>query len=83
MKNLIIAALGLVITASLAPLAHAFEFGACKKDIEKYCKDAGIEGGALKTCLHQHLAQLSDPCKANLVDIWLEKKQMEGKKESK
>ncbi len=38
---------------------------------------------ALKTCLHQHLAQLSDPCKANLVDIWLEKKQMEGKKEAK
>lgn len=72
--------LGAITLSLLAAAAHAFEAGACHEDIEKYCKNEKVMDGELKACLKKHLQELSDPCKANLVDVWLEKKKMDAKK---
>jgi hypothetical protein len=75
MKTILSLLIGLLLTASLSASVRAFEKGACEPDIEKYCKDVPIVGGKLKECLQKHIHELSDPCKANLLDLYLEKKQ--------
>lgn len=50
-----------------APLVHAqdeHETTPCKADREKFCKDAQPGKGAIFQCLKQHEAELSDSCKA-------------------
>jgi len=39
--------------------------GACKNEVEKFCKDA--EKGKIGDCLKQHEADLSDTCKAGMM----------------
>lgn len=80
MKQAAVFVLSALALALFAPAAQAFDPGACHPDIEKFCKNEKIADGELKACLKKHLAQLSDPCKANLVDLWLEKKRMDAKK---
>lgn len=80
MKKVATLVLSAITLTLLATSAQAFDPGACHPDIEKYCKNEKIVDGELKACLKKHLAELSDPCKANLVDLWLEKKKMDAKK---
>ena len=80
MKKVATFVLSVITLSLLATGAQAFDPGACHPDIEKYCKNEKIADGELKACLKKHLAELSDPCKANLVDLWLEKKKMDAKK---
>ena len=42
---------------------HKHGKGACKADVEKFCKD--VEKGKIHECLDQHKDELSDACKAN------------------
>ena len=54
MKHLMV-----VIVALLIPAA-AMAKGECKEDRQKFCKDAAHVGA----CLDQHMAELSEACKA-------------------
>ena len=58
----------LLTTALLAQPALAWNKGACKADADKLCKDVPMAGGKLKKCLKEHEPQLTDACKANLLD---------------
>lgn len=79
MKNLLSALFGLFILVSWAAPAGAFTPGACKEDIDKYCKGVKVGENGLKACLHKHMAELSDACKANILDAFLKKKEAESK----
>ncbi len=37
--------------------------GACKADVEKFCKDVKPGGGAILKCLNEHSSELSTECK--------------------
>ena len=67
----------LVVTFSLVGIhyAGAFEPGACKADEAKYCKDAPTANDGKKKCMKEHMSQLSDACKANILDVAVEKKE--------
>lgn len=43
---------------------HEGHDGACKADVEKFCKDVKPGGGAIMKCLKEHKDQLSAECKA-------------------
>ena len=43
--------------------------GACKADIKKVCAGIKPGGSRIATCLKEHVADLSDACKARLADI--------------
>ena len=43
--------------------------GACRADIKKVCGDTKPGGNRIATCLKEHVADLSDACKARLADI--------------
>ena len=47
----------------------ALNQGACIKDEEKFCKDAPMQNDGKKKCMKEHLNQLSDACKANILDM--------------
>ena len=58
MRHLIVLTIVLLIpTAAMAE-------GPCKADREKFCKDVIPGKGAVKACMKQHEAELSDACKA-------------------
>lgn len=80
MKTIASLLFGILSLTLVAATAQAFHLGACHDDIEKYCKNVKLTDDGMKDCLKKHLPQLSDPCKANLVDIYLEKKKSESKK---
>jgi len=79
MKNLILTVFGLIILISWATPAGAFNPGACKEDIDKYCKGIKMGDNRLKECLHKHMGELSNACKANILDAYLKKKAAEPK----
>ena len=62
LKNSLLA-LAWVVGLSMGAAAHA-ERGACKGDIEKFCKDVQQGGGRIVGCLKSHEAKLSPECKA-------------------
>jgi len=68
MKHLMV-----VIIALLIP-AIAMAKGPCKEDKEKFCKDAAHLGA----CLDQHMAELSEACKAKRERRANAKKAIEG-----
>ena len=80
MKSISFLLFGILSLTLVASTAQAFQMGACHDDIEKYCKGVKLKDDGMKDCLKKHLAQLSDPCKANLVDIYIEKKKSESQK---
>ena len=43
--------------------------GACRADIKKVCGDIKSGGNRVATCLKEHVADLSDPCKARLAEV--------------
>ena len=64
-KVFLIGALALGLTAS-APAAFAKDGGACKADVEKFCKNVEKGGGRIKQCLQDHKADLSVECKTKM-----------------
>ena len=75
MKTVIVCAVSLLFaglaSAQEAPAAPKAEkpklsTGACKDEVQKFCKDA--EKGKIGDCLKQHEADLSDGCKAGMKD---------------
>lgn len=42
--------------------------GACKDDVKKFCGDVKPGGGAIRDCLKQHQADLSQACKDNIAE---------------
>ncbi len=75
MKKTSIAILGLFLLSAFIRPALAFTEGACKADEEKYCKGVPIIGGKLKECMEKHMEQLSDACKANILEMAIKKKE--------
>jgi hypothetical protein len=53
-------ALGLLLVASAAQAHH----GACRADVEQFCKDVKPGEGRIIDCLKQHENELSEQCKA-------------------
>jgi hypothetical protein len=53
-----------LLIALLVPAAAIAE-GGCKEDKQKLCKDV-VEAKAIRACLKQHAAELSEGCKAKL-----------------
>ena len=45
--------------------------GACKPDIRAFCSEVKPGGGRIKTCMKEHLRELSEPCKEALFQAWL------------
>ena len=43
--------------------------GACRADIKKVCGDTKPGGNRIATCLKEHVADLSDVCKARLAAV--------------
>ena len=43
--------------------------GACRADIKKVCGDIKSGGNRVATCLKEHVADLSDACKARLAGV--------------
>jgi hypothetical protein len=52
-----------LLIALLVPAA-AIAKGGCKEDKQKFCKDVVETNGAVRACLKQHAAELSEGCKA-------------------
>jgi hypothetical protein len=49
--------------AAHATASYAEEHGACRDDVEKFCKDVQPGGGRILSCLREHETQLSAACK--------------------
>ncbi len=68
--------IGLVVFIAVAvgfgfwsvPRAFA-EKGACREDIEKFCKDVKPGEGRIVKCMKEHENELSPGCKANLAEM--------------
>jgi hypothetical protein len=57
------------VAQSVNPLAV---LGACRPDIRSFCSTVSAGNGRIKTCMKQHLHQLSEPCKEALFQAWLQ-----------
>ena len=61
------AIVSVAVLLSLAAVSSASEghggHGACRADVEKLCPGTQPGGGAIRKCLHEHEADLSDACK--------------------
>lgn len=75
-SRLVLFALFLLIL--FARPAAAFTEGACKPDEEKYCKGKPMIGGELKKCMESHIDQLSDACKANILELMMKAKEKQA-----
>ena len=69
MKIFRISTLGLFLLLLAAQPAIAFTKGACLKDEKKFCKDAPMADDGKKKCMKEHLEQLSDACKTNILEM--------------
>ena len=58
------------VALAQSPAARAV-LGACKPDIARFCSAVVPGGGRIKTCMKQHLPELSEPCKEALFQAWL------------
>ena len=63
--TIVIAVVAIFGMGPLASPAGAYGGGraACRADVEKLCPDAKPGDGSVRTCLHDHEADLSDGCK--------------------
>ena len=52
--------------------------GACAADIKKVCGDVKRGGSRVASCLKEHVADLSDACKARLADVAAARKTCNG-----
>ena len=52
--------------------------GACAADIKKVCGDVKRGGSRVASCLKEHVADLSDACKARLADVAASRKTCNG-----
>lgn len=57
---------GAALTAVAGAGALGQGRGACRADVEKYCKDVERGEGRIHACLEQHLADLSPECQEKL-----------------
>jgi Cysteine rich repeat len=57
----------LILGLAAFPAPAAARQGPCAADIEKLCKDVPRGGAAIRQCLKEHQADLSDTCKARLL----------------
>lgn len=64
-KYLLIGVLSLGLLAS-APAAFAKDGGACKADVEKFCKGVEKGDGRILKCLKDHQAELSSGCQTKM-----------------
>ena len=73
-KFVIIAAVVLLTTsgamAQMRPGARAV-LQACKPDIARFCSQVPPGQGRIKTCMKEHIHELSEPCKEGLFQAWL------------
>jgi len=81
MKKTRLALWAFVFMMLLFPLAgaHAFNEGACAEDAGKYCKGVPAAGGKLKECMIKHRSELSNACKANLLDVLVKEREQKNK----
>ena len=72
-KILLVAAiLALTFSSAMAQTRAARAvLGSCKPDIRTFCSEILPGGGRIKTCMKQHLHELSEPCKEALFQAWL------------
>ena len=70
----------LVAPTETQPDKPKLSTGACKDEVEKFCKD--VEKGKISACLKQHEADLSDSCKAGMKKH-AKKKYMEARGKAK
>ena len=56
--------------AQMNPAARAV-LGACKPDIARFCSQVPPGQGRIKTCMKEHVRELSEPCKEAMFQFWL------------
>jgi hypothetical protein len=56
--------------AQMRPGARAV-LQACKPDIARFCSQVPPGQGRIKSCMKEHLHELSEPCKEGLFQAWL------------
>jgi hypothetical protein len=64
-KWFLIGLLSLGLGAS-TPWAMAKDGGACKADVEKFCKNVEKGGGRIKQCLQDHKGEVSTECRTKM-----------------
>jgi len=79
MKKITILFLNLFAISLMAFPLHAWDRGACREDIDKYCKDVKVGEGRVKECLKKHIPELSDGCKTNILEAAVKKKDSKEK----
>ncbi len=62
---ILIGVCALICTVGAAPAA-AQPRGACRADIEKFCKDVKPGGSRIRDCLKSHEAELSAECRSHI-----------------
>ena len=73
MKNWLVLSATLLALSSVSFSVQAWERGACREDIEKYCKNVEVGNERIRNCLKSHAEKLSTGCKANLFDAAMKK----------
>ncbi len=63
--SLIASLMGTLIGGIPAMAGEGFH-GACKGDVEKFCKDVKVGEGRMRQCLREHRSELSDQCKERI-----------------
>jgi hypothetical protein len=63
--------------AALFTTAEAQQ-GACKPDVEKFCKDVQPGEGKMMQCLKQHQSELSAPCQGRIKQVAQQMKQFQA-----
>jgi hypothetical protein len=69
LKNLSVVGVLLVVSASSAIAQPRNATGSCAADIRSQCAGVRPGGGRIKTCVKEHIKDLSDKCQARLAEF--------------